>query len=100
MRFAFEANAMPQLKVEQPPDAVIVVAMPCPVLVEQFLDGFAAKISAIEAARFEQHGANHFQSRSGQLDAPRSWKAKFRTIKDRVRKEVFHGFFQDPLSSH
>ncbi len=98
MRFAFETNAMPQLKIEQSPDAIVVVAMLRAMLVEKLLNGFAAEVSAIQAARFQQHLANRFQARPGQPTAPRRGESKFRAVENRVRQQVFHRFFQNPFA--
>src|SRR5712671_4171941 len=61
VRFAFETNAMPQFEIEQPPDAIVVVAMLRTMFVEQLLDCFAPEVSAIQGARLKQHLANRFQ---------------------------------------
>src|SRR5208283_5530646 len=95
VRFAFETDAMPQLKIEQPPDAIVVVAMLRTMFVEQLLDRFAPEVSAIQAARLKQHLANRFQSRSGQPPAPRRRKSQLRPVQDRVRQQIFDRLFQN-----
>src|SRR5208282_683085 len=83
VRFAFETNAMPQFKIEQSPDAIVVVTVLRAMLVEQLLDRFAPEVSAIQAARFEQHVADRFETRSGQPSTPRRRKSELRPIQNR-----------------
>src|SRR5260370_8910460 len=80
VRFAFETNAMPQLKIEQPPDAIVVVAMLRAMFVEQLLDRFAPEVSAIQPARFKQNLANRFQARSCQPPPPRLPNPQLRPV--------------------
>src|SRR6202158_724469 len=98
VRFAFETDTMPQLKIEKPPDAIVVVAMLCAMFVEQVLYRFAPEIAAIQAAWFEQHLANRFQSWSGQPPAPRRRKSQLRPVQNRVWQQIFDRLFQDPFA--
>src|SRR5208283_5611575 len=76
VRFAFQTNPMPQLKIEQTPDAIVVIAMLRAMFVKQLLDRLAPEITAIQAARLKQHFANRFQPRTGQPTAPRRRKSQ------------------------
>ena len=60
VRFALEADAVPELEIEQAPDAVVVVAMLGTMFVKEFLDGFPAEVAAIQGARLEEHPRGWF----------------------------------------
>src|SRR6266853_4580401 len=94
VRFALETNAMPQFEIEQSPDEVVIIAMLRAMFIEQLLDRFAAEVSAIQAARFEQHLANRFQSWSGQPPAPRRRKSQLRPVQNRMREQILHRLFE------
>src|SRR5271163_2471310 len=98
MRFAFKTNAVPQFEIEQPPDAVVIVAMLRAVLVEELLDRLAPEISTVEAPRFKQHLADRFQPRPSQPAAPRRRKSELRAVKNFARQQVFDRFLKDPFT--
>src|SRR5258708_29944366 len=52
VRVALEANPMPQFQIQQAPNAVVIVAMFCAMLVKQALDGFATEVASVKAAGF------------------------------------------------
>ena len=53
MRIAFQADAMPDLKVQQAPYPVVVISVIRSVFLEQSLDGRTFKIPAFQTARLE-----------------------------------------------
>src|SRR5262249_10778938 len=95
VRLAFETHAVPEFEVQQAPDAVVVIAMAGAVLVEEALNCLAAEVSAIETARFEEHGTDRFEARAGEPAAPWCWETELGTVDDFVRQNVFDCLFQD-----
>ena len=57
--FLFQADAMPQFKIEQTPDAVGMVAIAGAMFMKQALDSGALEEATIEAARFEEQSADY-----------------------------------------
>ena len=53
--FALQADPVPEFKIQQSPDAIVVVPPAAAMLVEKLLDRLAAEVSSIEAAWFEEH---------------------------------------------
>src|SRR6202790_2850813 len=98
VRFAFQTNAMPQLKIEQSPDAIVVVATLRAMFVEKLLDCFTSEISAIQAPRFKQHFTNRFQSWSGEPSAPRCRKSQFWPVQNLVRQQILHRLLENPFA--
>src|ERR1035441_6261508 len=89
---------MPQLKIEQSPDAIVVVAVLRAMLAEQRLNRFAPEVSALQAARLEQHLANRFQTRADQPPAPRRRKSQLRPVQNRMRQQIFHSLFHNSFA--
>src|SRR4051812_43780985 len=98
MRFPFETDPVPQLEVQQSPDAVVVVAMFTAMFAEKTLNCFAPKVATIEGPRLEQHLPDCFQSRSGKPSAPGCGKPQFGAVNDCMRQKVFHRFLKNCLS--
>jgi hypothetical protein len=74
VRFSFEADAVPQLEVEQTPDAIIVVAIAGSMFAEEFLHGGSFKKTAIHTAWFEQQAFYVVELRTRQPATPRRRK--------------------------
>src|SRR5437667_3204303 len=77
VRFALQTNSVPQFQIQQTPDPVVVVTVLCAMFGEQTLNRFAAEVSAIETARFEQHLSDVLQTWSGEPATPWCWEAEF-----------------------
>src|ERR1035441_10825131 len=85
VRLAFQAHPVPQLQIQQTPDAIIIVAMFRAMLSKQLFNRVAPEISTLQTARFQQHLANRLQARPGEPPAPRRRKSQLLPVENLVR---------------
>src|SRR5258708_37210369 len=94
-RLTLQANAVPQFQLQQPPDAIVVVAILCAMLGKKTLDRFAPEVPTLQASRTHQQLFDSVQPGAGEPSTPRSWKPQFAAVKNRVGKQVFNRLFQN-----
>src|ERR1700730_6389841 len=80
---SFQADPVPQLQVEQSPDAIVVVAVAGSIFPEELLHRGLPKQSTAHVARFEKQVPVAVELRAGQPATPRSWEPQLRTINNR-----------------
>src|SRR5258708_17354180 len=89
-RLTLQANAVPQFQIQQPPDAIVVVAILCAMLGKKALDRFAPEVPTLQASRTHQQLFDSVQPGAGEPSTPRSWKPRLPAAKKPGGEPAFH----------
>src|ERR1700733_4197856 len=93
--FVIDEYAHPGFQIQQPPDAISVVAMMGAMLGKKAFDRLRPEQLTVQRSRLEQHALQIVELRSGEPISPWCGKSHLLAIHNRMRQQILYRGFQN-----